>query len=170
MQGGDDLEDDFVPDETVALSGDEGFGTAAHLEDEDIFLDPGDNEGQDGEDEDEAEDVLPSPTNNGDLEAIAKKRKRREKEKERKAKVRSSQTSFIFFFNANYDLCKQKRKLMQNIEAVEGSITARPPHELSKYLDTMQAKCFPDLSVVEMDDLRIPGMQSARQNTCSKSN
>jgi protein CMS1 len=91
MQGGDDLEDDFVPDDTVALSGDEGFGTATHLEgEEDIFLDAGDDEGQGG-DEDEAEDVLTSPVTSGDPELVSKKRKRREKEKERKAKVRPSQ-------------------------------------------------------------------------------
>jgi protein CMS1 len=47
--------------------------------------------------------------------------------------------------------------LAETIEAVEGSITDRPPHELSRYLNIMQSKCFPDLSVVEMDDLRIPG-------------
>lgn len=104
MQGGDDLEDDFVPDETIALSGDEGPGTA-HLDEEDIFVDDGDDVEQDGEDEDEyeAKDVSSTQAANGDPAIVAKKRKRREKEKEKKAKVRSSETSFV---NADHDLCK----------------------------------------------------------------
>ena len=104
MQGGDDLEDDFVPDETVALSGDEGFGTT-HLDEEDVFVDDGDDVEQDAEDEDEydAKDALSTPAANGDPAIIAKKRKRREKEKEKKAKVCPSETSFV---NADHDLCK----------------------------------------------------------------
>ncbi len=42
-QGGDDLEDDFVFDDTVALSGDEETEPIAHLEDEDVFLDAADD-------------------------------------------------------------------------------------------------------------------------------
>jgi protein CMS1 len=104
MQGGDDLEDDFVPDETVALSGDEGFGTT-HLDEEDVFVDDGDDAEQDGEDEDEydVKDALSTPAANGDPAIVAKKRKRREKEKEKKAKVCPSETSFA---NAEHDLCK----------------------------------------------------------------
>jgi protein CMS1 len=37
-------------------------------------------------------------------------------------------------------------------------IAARPPNELSEYLATMQAKSFPKLSSIELDDLRIPSM------------
>jgi protein CMS1 len=104
MQGGDDLEDDFVPDETVALSGDEGFGTA-HLDEEDIFVDDGDDVEQDGDDEDEyeAKGVLSTPAVNGDPGAVAKKRKRREKEKEKKAKVCPNETRSP---NADHDFCK----------------------------------------------------------------
>lgn len=95
-QGGDDLEDDFVFDETVALSGDEEAEPIARLDDEDVFLDAADDEDR----EDEDEDVDASAQSNAlgetttDASAAAKKRKRREKDKERKAKVRplSSQT------------------------------------------------------------------------------
>lgn len=91
MQGGDDLEDDFVLDETVALSGDEGTETIAHLDDEDVFLDTIDgDEREDDDEEGEEEDRQNGATSNEpDAALIAKKRKRREKEKERKAKVRT---------------------------------------------------------------------------------
>lgn len=89
-QGGDDLEDDFVFDDTVALSGDEETEPIAHLDDEDVFLDAADDE--DREDDDEDVDASAQPNAPGetttDASAAAKKRKRREKDKERKAKVR----------------------------------------------------------------------------------
>jgi protein CMS1 len=72
-QGGDDLDDDFVPDDLVALSD----GAAS---------DPGDDVQDLLSPDEEAED------SEGDLKAKSdkeKKRKRREKEKERKAKVRT---------------------------------------------------------------------------------
>ena len=80
--GGDDLEDDFVPDDIVALSGDEAPGDA-QLDDEDIFVD---DDGQTPEEEDDTDEIgLAAPTSQSrDLTASAKKRKRREKEKERK--------------------------------------------------------------------------------------
>ncbi|PPQ89097.1 hypothetical protein CVT25_006469 [Psilocybe cyanescens] len=138
-QVGDDLEDDFVLDETVALSGDEGPDTVVQLDDEDVFVDAGSDEGQDGEDEDDYgndndDDNAASSTKNSDA-AIAKKRKRREKEKERKAK---------------------KIKLAETTEKIEGSIAAQSPEQLSNYLATMQAKSFPKLSAIELEDLRIP--------------
>lgn len=70
---GDDLDDDFVPDELVALSDQEDTYSP---EDEDItaLLSA-----------DETEPTKAEPTPNE--AAAAKKRKRREKEKERKAKV-----------------------------------------------------------------------------------
>lgn len=71
-QGGDDLEDDFVINELVALSDDgtdEGHG---HDQPESYFSDDAVVE---------RGDAIPDPVN------IAKKRKRREKEKERKLKV-----------------------------------------------------------------------------------
>jgi protein CMS1 len=82
--GGDDLEDDFVPDDTVALSGDEATGDA-RLGDEDIFVDDG---GQTPEEEDDTDELGHGPhaSSSHDIQptASAKKRKRREKEKERK--------------------------------------------------------------------------------------
>ena len=80
--GGDDLEDDFVPDDIVALSGDEA-PCDARLDDEDIFVD---DDGQTPEEEDDTDEVVLAAhtTPLGDLTASAKKRKRREKEKERK--------------------------------------------------------------------------------------
>ncbi|OBZ75478.1 hypothetical protein A0H81_04539 [Grifola frondosa] len=70
-QRGDDLDDDFVPDDLVAMS-----------EEEDL---------QDGEDiglltADEDVDIQ-GETSQADKDAQEKKRKRRVKEKERKAKV-----------------------------------------------------------------------------------
>jgi protein CMS1 len=94
MQGGDDLEDDFVLDETVALSGDEGTETIAHLDDEDVFLDTIDDDEREDDDEGEEEDRQNGAVSNEpDTALIAKKRKRREKEKERKAKVRIGRLS-----------------------------------------------------------------------------
>jgi protein CMS1 len=84
-QGGDDLDDDFVIDDTVALSADEADGPGAQLDDEDLFDVGGDDDARNGEDDD-VEDNTTSPTD----AAIAKKRKRREKEKAHKAKVKSS--------------------------------------------------------------------------------
>ncbi|KDR73448.1 hypothetical protein GALMADRAFT_124540 [Galerina marginata CBS 339.88] len=66
---------------------------------------------------------------------LAKKRKRREKVKERKAK---------------------KRKLAEAAEPIPGSIAAQMPHALANYLVSMQVKSFPNLSALELDDLRIP--------------
>jgi hypothetical protein len=70
-QRGDDLDDDFVPDELVATSGEEDNG-------------PGDDIGgllSADEDTEEAEAHIKEKT------TTEKKRKRREKEKERKIKV-----------------------------------------------------------------------------------
>ncbi|KAJ3511677.1 hypothetical protein NLJ89_g3958 [Agrocybe chaxingu] len=131
--GGDDLDDDFIPDETAALSADEGSG-AAPLEDEDVFVEGGDDEGEDVEEE-EAEDFAASSTNAQDSAKAEKKRKRREQVKERKAK---------------------KRKLAETLEFVEGSSSAQSPAGLANYLASMQAKSFSKLSSIEMDDLRIP--------------
>lgn len=76
---GDDLDDDFVPDETVALSEDEGFGSLVGDHDDIGKLLSAD--------EDEKEDVE-SPIERTQAPSEEKKRRRREKEKERKAKVR----------------------------------------------------------------------------------
>lgn len=73
--GGDDLDDDFVPDDLVALSDPEDEGAAHSADGEDVgaLL---------SADEDNA---APSTSQ----AALDKKRKRRAKEKERKAKVLS---------------------------------------------------------------------------------
>jgi len=74
---GDDLEDDFMPDETVALSEDEGFGSlVGDQEDVAKLL---------SADEDEKAGVK-SPNERAKPPSEEKKRKRREKEKERKEK------------------------------------------------------------------------------------
>lgn len=75
LHRGDDLEDDFMPDETVALSEDEGFGS--------LVGDPDDIGKLLSADEEDEGDVSPVERTKPLLE---KKRKRREKDKERKAK------------------------------------------------------------------------------------
>ena len=74
---GDDLEDDFMPDETVALSEDEGFGSLVGDQDDVGTLL--------SEDEEEKVEVK-SPSERTKVSEEVKKRKRREKEKERKEK------------------------------------------------------------------------------------
>jgi len=80
---GDDLEDDFVPDETVVLSEDEGF--------ESLVGDQDDIGKLLSADEEEKEDDVESPIERTQAPSEEKKRKRREKEKERKAKERPLQ-------------------------------------------------------------------------------
>ncbi|PPQ68962.1 hypothetical protein CVT24_000351 [Panaeolus cyanescens] len=133
LQRGDDLDDDFIPDDIVALSGDEEADPLI-LDDEDVFVNPEDDDPQSVDSEDENEHQTAQPPTNAD--ADAKKRKRREKQKERKAK---------------------KRKLTETVETVEGSIAQQAPNELATYLASMQAKSFSQLSVIEMEDLKIPG-------------
>ena len=82
-QRGDDLDDDFVPDELVATSGEE----------DEVDNRPGDH----GDDIDGLlsadEDAEESQEKIKEKSATEKKRKRREKEKERKAKVRMTSLS-----------------------------------------------------------------------------
>lgn len=92
--GGDDLEDDFVPDDLVALSDDETPGNA-RLDDEDIFID---DEGQTPEEEDEGDEVPAAAASSSQTALSEKKRKRREKEKERKVSFE------MIFLNVSYDL------------------------------------------------------------------
>lgn len=106
--GGDDLEDDFVPDDTVALSGDEELPDT-RLDDEDVFVDDG---GQTPEEEDDSDSVgfgagVGAPTSSSkdlNLTASAKKRKRREKEKERKV------ASNVFQNSCGTDSCHCRNK------------------------------------------------------------
>lgn len=74
---GDDLEDDFMPDETVALSEDEGFGSLVEDQDDVGTLLSADEEEKAGVKPLSERTKAPSEE---------KKRKRREKEKERKEK------------------------------------------------------------------------------------
>ena len=75
-QGGDDLDDDFVPDDLVALSEDEDAGQSAEGDDVGAFLSAGEEDGS-----------RPSGSQGASMSASEKKRKRRAKEKERRAKV-----------------------------------------------------------------------------------
>ncbi|TFK42903.1 U3-containing 90S pre-ribosomal complex subunit-domain containing protein [Crucibulum laeve] len=131
-QGGDDLEDDFVLDDIVALSEEED-----EIEDEAFFSDapedavqPQDEEHLDAKDEPEPSPIIDEAT-------VAKKRKRREKEKERRAK---------------------KRKLTEEAggDVVHCTIAARSPSALSDFLCSMQTKTFSKLSAIELGDMRIP--------------
>jgi len=131
VQRGDDLEDDFVPDDLVASSGEEDAtfdsrqGAAGDI---DGLLSA----------EEEAEQDEPPPKG----KAVLAKRKRREKEKERQAK---------------------KRKLAETIEVLEPlSIAAQPAHKLADYMSAMQAKAFPELTGLELNDMCIPDRNSNR--------
>jgi protein CMS1 len=74
---GDDLEDDFMPDETVALSEDEGFGSLVGVQDDVGTLLSADEDEKAG---------VKSPSERTRAPSEEKKRKRRKKEKERKEK------------------------------------------------------------------------------------
>ncbi|KAI6150838.1 U3-containing 90S pre-ribosomal complex subunit-domain containing protein [Pisolithus tinctorius] len=116
---GDDLEDDYVPDDLVASSGEEEDALASHVPASD------DIGGLLSADEDAEQES-----------AALAKRKRREKEKERKAK---------------------KRKLVETRDDDEApSVAAQPPHELTGYLSSIQAKAFPAKSTLELLDISIP--------------
>jgi len=127
-QGGDDLDDDFVPDELVALSdGEEPVGGSAS--------DPADDvHGSLSVEEEASDDGEAERKNEGKKE---KKRKRREKEKERKAK---------------------KRKLTESSDVLEPveSIAAQPPAALYSYLWSKQVKTFSTMSALELGDMQIP--------------
>jgi protein CMS1 len=79
-QGGDDLDDDFVPDDLVALSDGAVSDPGDDVQD---LLSADDEVEEDGESDSKAK---------SDKE---KKRKRREKEKERKAKVRAISSLWV---------------------------------------------------------------------------
>ncbi|KAG6920002.1 hypothetical protein DXG01_013351 [Tephrocybe rancida] len=145
MNRGDDLEDDFVIDELVALSDDEP------VPDADFFSDDNENE-DDGSAEEEvaAGDSEARTAVTDDEAALAKKRKRREKEKERKAK---------------------KRKLAEAVEVVHQSVAAQSPDQLSDFLASKQAKVFSNVTAIELEDMRIPAnpMLTKRLGQKSKS-
>jgi hypothetical protein len=93
-QGGDDLGDDFVVDDLVALSGEEDAAFDGGL-----LSDSG-----------EAHDAISGEEDNGDRNpqqttaaVTERKRKRREKEKERKAKVRGPlRASYVQLIASDY--------------------------------------------------------------------
>ncbi|EIM90436.1 uncharacterized protein STEHIDRAFT_166618 [Stereum hirsutum FP-91666 SS1] len=135
-QHGDDLEDDFVPDDTVALSDD---GDAAS-----IVGDPDDIANLLSADEDEDEGAEEQQKQQASAE---KKRKRREKEKERKLKKRK--------------LAEESGTANDRSSSPSSSslIAAQPPHRIAEYLASMQAKSFPKMSALELQDRQIPGRE-----------
>jgi protein CMS1 len=142
---GDDLEDDFMPDETVALSEDEGFGSIVGDQDDVGTLLSADEE--------EKAEVKSA----GEQRTSEKKRKRREKEKERKEKEcapPASLATFVFKFLTR-DFLQQKRKLNETTES--GDLTSVSPGVISEYLSIMQAKSFSKSSALELQDRHIPG-------------
>ena len=147
-QHGDDLTDDFVPDDTVALDDDDAAGSLVADNDDIGKLLSADEEDDDRPDEKKA--------------LMEKKRKRREKEKERKLKVSlfcrppSLQPVIPSLLHPRPPgRLPQKRKLAEPTQ--EASIAAQPPAALADYLSTMQAKSFPKMSAIELQDRQIPG-------------
>ncbi|KAH9967882.1 U3-containing 90S pre-ribosomal complex subunit-domain containing protein [Russula dissimulans] len=123
---GDDLDDDFMPDEIVALSEDEGFVSLVGDQDNIGNLLSADEE----------EGGLERPHTEQTMALLEeKKRRRREKEKERKAK---------------------KRKLDETAEAGFCHVALRSPAMISEYLSTMQAKSLSKMSTLELQDRLIP--------------
>lgn len=145
---GDDLEDDFMPDETVALSEDEGFGSIVGDQDDVGTL-------LSADEEEKAEVKSASEPRKAPSE---KKRKRREKEKERKEKECPPPTSLATFVFLTRDFLQQKRKLNETAESGDlTSLALRSPGVISEYLSSMQAKSFSKLSALELQDRHIPG-------------
>jgi len=126
LHRGDDLDDDFMPDEIVALSEDEGFGSLVGDQDDVGNLLSADEE---------EDDVERPHTERTKALLEEKKRRRREKEKERKAK---------------------KRKLDETAEAGFRHVALRSPTMISEYLSTMQAKSLSKMSALELQDRHIP--------------
>ncbi|KAG6866079.1 hypothetical protein C0991_008831 [Blastosporella zonata] len=134
MNRGDDLEDDFVIDELVAISDDEPAPDA------DFFSDDNENDDLASAEEERESEVRPTVV---DEAALEKKRKRREKDKERKAKD------------------NQKRKLGEAVQVVQESVAAQSPAQLSDFLASKQAKVFSNVTALELEDLRIPASSIA---------
>ncbi|KAG9318415.1 U3-containing 90S pre-ribosomal complex subunit-domain containing protein [Chiua virens] len=125
-QRGDDLEDDFVPDELVASSGEEDPAEFDHPQGAGDGIDAllsADEEGEHDE---------PAPKG----KASVAKRKRREKEKERQAKRR------------------KRAETTEVVEPP--SVAAQPADKLADYMSAMQAKAFPDSTALERNDIHIP--------------
>ncbi len=143
---GDDLEDDFIPDDLVALSDDEDALQAPDVDINTLLS-------ADEEDVDEAEIQR-------NQAAAEKKRKRREKEKERKAKVSTLPQNVLILLPTSRRR-SQKQKVAQATEPIDTtSIATQPPVMLSDYLSSMQAKTFSNMSGIELNDIQIPGTLS----------
>ncbi|KAH8983548.1 U3-containing 90S pre-ribosomal complex subunit-domain containing protein [Lactarius hatsudake] len=138
---GDDLDDDFMPDETVALSEDEGFASLGDHDDIGKLL---------SADEDEVDPPKERPNS-----ILEKKRRRREKEKERRAKEGLSLSLASY---PKHDL--SKRKLNETTEPGDHpSVASRSPAIMSEYLSAMQAKSFSKMSALELQDRQIQGSE-----------
>ncbi|TFY81961.1 hypothetical protein EWM64_g2044 [Hericium alpestre] len=125
---GDDLEDDFIIDDTVALSEGEGEDTVSLAvgDGDDITKLLSADEDEEGAAAESSQQAL----------ITERKRKRRAKEKERKVK---------------------KQKLAESVQAPEPAlIGAQPPVMLADYLSAMQAKSFSKMSAIELQDRQIP--------------
>ena len=149
---GDDLEDDFMPDETVALSEDEGFGSLVGDQDDVGTLLSADEE---------EKAVIISPSERTKAPSEEKKRKRREKEKERKEKEcpPSNLVARMSFSRVpDASLFQQKRKLNETMESGDlASVALRSPGMISEYLSIMQARSYSKMSALELQDRHIPG-------------
>ena len=138
-QGGDDLGDDYVPDELVASSGDEEDSQHGSSHG-DLSLD----------------DDAPKPSGSVARAESGKssKRKRSGKDKQRKLKVGTSiRPSGYPKLNAR----EQKPKLKETQDEQSSPIALQPSSELAGYLAGSQAKSFSRLSRIELEDIRIPG-------------
>ena len=143
---GDDLDDDFVPDDIVAMSEDEDVAHSADGDEIGGLL---------SADEAGAAEAGPSQSSQAALE---KKRKRRQKEKERKAKVSSVWIMRYSLPGLSLKPPAQKAKLAEAMEPAEQpSPAAQPPILLVDYVSSMQAKSFSKMSGIELADIQIPG-------------
>lgn len=135
-QGGDDLEDDYIPDELAASSGDEDDSQhgSSHC---DLSLD----------------DDAPKPSGSA-IHAGSNKRKRGGKDKQRKLKVSIPLGSLDY---PKLNTREQKPKLRETQVEQSSLIALQPPSELAEYLAGSQAKSFSRLSRIELEDIRIPG-------------
>ena len=139
-QGGDDLEDDYVPDELVASSGDEEEDSRHGSSHGDLSLD---------------DDALKPSGSAAPLESgKSSKRKRSGKDKQRKLKVN---TSISLWMYPKLNTREQKPKLKEMQHEQSSLVTQQLPSELAEYLAGFQAKSFSRLSRIELEDIRIPG-------------
>ena len=146
-QGGDDLEDDYVPDELVASSGDEEDSQHGSSHG-DLSLD----------------DDAPKPSGSTERAESEKgnKRKRDGKDKQRKLKV---STLFRSLDYPKVNTREQKPKLKETQVEQSSLIALQSPSELADYLAGSQAKSFSRLSRIELEDIRIPGECGPREIT-----